>query len=112
MMTFAMPWLRRLDAEIARLRAKGSTREIDSRRLYALVDPPSQEAFVRAIAERIHQGIIRASYRVRSRETGTGIAEYPDMLSVPLEIEDPTADTRFKVEPFRDLEVVYRPSQA
>ena len=104
----AESWTDRFNNVVRRLNQDPGYREIVLRRLYALVNPPSEFDLASAIHARIHSGELKVSYRVRSPETGAGLGEYSDIADVPHEIRDPTSDLTFEVQPARDIEVVYR----
>jgi hypothetical protein len=108
MMPLEKTWTERFDDIVRRLDTEPNYREIVLRRLVEVVRPPSSAALAGALEDRLHRGDLAVSYRVRSPETGAGLGEYSDVLEVPREVRDPTADVTFRVEPERDIEVVYR----
>jgi hypothetical protein len=105
-------WIDRFDKVVRRLNRDPGYREIALRRLLADVGPPSEYDLAAAIFERIQNGDLEAHYRVRSPETGAGLGEYADILEVPLEVRDPTSNLTFRLEPQRDIEVIYRRREA
>jgi hypothetical protein len=94
--------------ELARSNTQPGRKEFDLNRIRRLVGPPSPEELAFELTRRVVRGELSATYRVLSPDTRSSIAEYDKLSDVPKEVYDETMDRRVNVEPYRDVELVYR----
>lgn len=104
-------WKRELDQVIAELvlsATQSPRKEYDINRIKRRVEPPNAEALALELSRRVFDGQLAAFYRVLSPETKSGIAEFDRFSDIPKEIFDETSDRFFHIEPYRDVELIYR----
>lgn len=102
-------WIKRLHSLIADMRANKRRVEYPAKRVFELVDAPNFAELNEELTKLVVEGKLDAVYRIRSRETGVGIAEYHSISEIPRELFDETADRFQDVVLGRDVEMIYRP---
>lgn len=101
-------WKSKLDDIIYDLRVSTKHREYDINGIFRMVGAPTVEDLALELTERIQKGELKATYRILSRQTRSGIEEYQKFSDIPDEVYDKNVDETFHVEPYRDLEIVYQ----
>lgn len=104
-------WMNELDrvvGELVQSTTQSPRREYDINRIRRRVGPPDAEALALELSKRVIGGQLSAVYRVISPETKNGIAEFKRFSDIPDEIYDETSDRTIPVEPYRDVELIYR----
>lgn len=104
-------WRSELDeviGELVRSASESLRKEYDINRIRRRVSPPNAEALALELSRRVVNGQLSAIYRVISPETKSGIAEYNRFSDIPDEIYDETSDRTVHIEPYRDVELIYR----
>ncbi len=105
-------WRTALDRIVSDIEHSRDGQEYDLNRIMRSVDAPNQEVLAAELTKKVQLGILKAVYRVLSPETRSGIAEYDDFLEIPEELFDNTTDNMVKVQPGRDLEIIYRANRS
>ncbi|ESY65098.1 hypothetical protein X743_29765 [Mesorhizobium sp. LNHC252B00] len=107
----AAGWQKNLKRLVAEMRRQPRPVEYPFKRLQELVDAPTTSALNEELTRLVGRGEIDVFYRIRSSETGAGIAEYRRITDVPARVFDDTADTMQNVVLSRDVELIYRSPQ-
>lgn len=100
--------LDRVVGELVQSNSQTPRREYDINRIRRRVEPPDAEALALELSRRVIGGQLSAVYRVISPETKNGIAEFKRFSDIPDEIYDETSDRTLQIEPYRDVELIYR----
>lgn len=104
-------WKSELDqvvGELVQSTAQSLSREYDINRIRRRVGAPDAEALALELSRRVIGGQLSAVYRVISPETKNGIAEFKRFSDIPEEIYDETSNRTVHIEPYRDVELIYR----
>jgi hypothetical protein len=101
-------WQVKLDKVVHELKDSPGAQEYDLRRIFRLVGAPTVEDLAMELTERIQRGQLAAVYRILSPQTKSGIAEFRRFSDIPEEIYDENVDETIHVQPFRDMEIIYR----
>jgi hypothetical protein len=99
-------WKKNLDIVVKEL--AGHKEEYDLDRIRQLVRPPNADALASELTERVVRGELKAFYRVLSRKTKKALLEFGKFKDIPEEIYDDKAGKSFRIEPSRDIQIVYR----
>jgi hypothetical protein len=106
-----LDWKIELDqvvGELVQSTTQSLRREYDINRIRRRVGAPDAEALALELSRRVIGGQLSAVYRVISPETKNGIAEFKRFSDIPEEIYDETSDRTVHIEPYRDVELIYR----
>lgn len=101
-------WRARLSTLVQNMRRSERPVEYPFRRMFELVDAPAPSMLNDELTGLVGRGELKAVYRVRSRETGAGLAEYKSIIDIPKFLYDDTADRMQSIDLGRDVELIYR----
>lgn len=107
-MSPTVQWVQRLHRLISNMRASRQPVEYPAKRVVELVGAPNVAILNAELTKLIGAGELDAVYRIRSQQTGAGIAEFHSITDIPQRLFDDTADTYQDVVLGRDVETVYR----
>lgn len=110
-MSPTVEWVQRLHSLISNMRASQQRVEYPANRVVELVGAPNVAVLNAELTKLIGAGELDAVYRIRSQQTGAGIAEYHSITEIPQRLFDDTTDTYQDVILARDVETVYRAPQ-
>ncbi|WP_454702862.1 hypothetical protein [Agrobacterium burrii] len=110
-MSPTVQWVQRLHRLISNMRASQQPVEYPAKRVVELVGAPNVKVLNAELTKLIGAGKLDAIYRIRSQQTGAGIAEYHSIMEIPDRLFDDTSDTYQDVVLGRDVETVYRARQ-
>lgn len=79
--------------------------------LREIVDAPTVEALANYVVELVDNGQVHVLYRVTSPDTKITLAEFGRLYEVPSRVFDESSDSYFRVNPSRDVEIVYSVSE-
>jgi len=100
-------WENRLIAEVQKLQASGAYRELTLNRLKELVQPPSEQALVRALIGFMSDGGISVGYRLVSPRTHESLGIYRSPFEIPERVLDESTGEFIDVDRYQDVEAVY-----
>lgn len=101
-------WVQRLHRLISNMRASRQPVEYPAKRVVELVGAPNVAVLNEELTKLIGAGQLDAIYRIRSQQTGAGIAEYHSIAEIPQRLFDDTTDAYQDVVLGRDVEMIYR----
>lgn len=101
-------WVHRLHRLISTMRASRQPVEYPAKRVVELVGAPNVSMLNEELTKLIGEGQLDTVYRIRSSQTGAGIAEYHSISEIPQRLFDGTADRYQDVVFGRDVEMIYR----
>jgi hypothetical protein len=77
-----------------------------------IVNAPSFEELSKYAAKLLSSGEIEIHYRVLSPDTKNTIAEFGYLYQVPPQVFDESSDSYFKINPIKDVEIIYSVTKA
>lgn len=110
-MMSAEDWKSRLSTLVQSMRRSDKAVEYPFRRVFEIVDAPAPAVLNAELTRLVGSGELKAIYRIRSRETGTGLADYKSISEIPQRLYDDTADRMQAIDFTRDVELIYRASK-
>ncbi|WP_327205835.1 hypothetical protein [Rhizobium beringeri] len=101
-------WRERLRTLVSDMGRSEKHVEYPFKRVLEIVDAPTAAALNEELTKLVGIGQLDAIYRIRSQETGAGLAEFHNLMEIPTQLFDDTADRYQKVVLGRDVELIYR----
>jgi hypothetical protein len=107
-MTIVSGWKGRLRTLVSNMARSNRHVEYPFKRVQELVDAPNSSALNEELTRLVGSGQLKAFYRIKSSETGAGLAEYKSIIEIPPKLYDQTSDKYQNVVLGRDVELIYR----
>lgn len=104
-------WRARLRNLVSGLSNGGKPSEYPLRRVQEIVDAPNVLALNEELSRLVGSGKLDAVYRIRSSQTGAGLADYHRITEIPDKVFDDSSDSYQDVVLSRDVELIYRSPQ-
>ncbi|OCI91189.1 hypothetical protein A6U86_21280 [Rhizobium sp. AC27/96] len=107
-MNLRTAWKDRLRTLVSEMNRSGRPVEYPFKRVFEIVDAPTVSALNEELTRLVGSGKLNAIYRIRSQETGVGLAEYQSVTEIPSKVFDDSSDKYQNVVLGRDVELIYR----
>lgn len=104
-------WRARLRNLVSSLDRSAKSAEYPYKRVQEIVKAPDALALNEELSRLVGNGKLDAIYRIRSSETGAGLAEYHNLSEIPTKLFDDTSDRYQEIVLNRDVELIYRAPQ-
>ena len=101
-------WRQRLRSLVWSMNQGKKVVEYPLKRMVELVDAPNSAKLNEELTKLVISRELDAIYRVRSVDTGTGIAEYRNVTEIPPRVFDDSSGHYQDIVMSRDVELVYR----